>query len=390
MLVTNDRAGIRCSCGGRRSCRRARCRRRRGRSARALRTLRADRARTDLPPHEGRSAGRRGHSGHIRDAVEASAHVRPSARQGHHLAVRDRAEQGDRARALSGARPGAARVGRADGRGGESGRPDADRRRRRANRPRDRGATGGPARGDPARVLRGAQPQRDRGAPRAAARDGQKPHQTRARPAAGAPRTPAPEGGTSMSDDALGIPEHRDTVERLEQGVARVAPPDDLYDRILDDVRPTATVVPFRRRLPVWVSSAAAAAVAAAAVVALTLAVTQDDGGLGDPIREASVSNARMDGTLALYRGDEGNRTLVADFDRVADAPKDHFYEIWISRPGSDVKIPIGAFTPSQGHVHLEVPLPTEDKRLSIDISIEDENGPPAHSGDTVAQADLT
>ena len=103
-----------------------------------------------------------------------------------------------------------------------------------------------------------------------------------------------------------------------------------------------------------------------------------------------SVSNERIDGTLALYRPEGGYRVLVADFDRVAAAPRDHYYELWNSRPGSDVKIPIGAFNPSDGKAHIVVPLPTEDKRLEIDISIEEETGPPDHSGQTVATADIT
>jgi anti-sigma-K factor RskA len=194
-----------------------------------------------------------------------------------------------------------------------------------------------------------------------------------------------------MGDDALGVPEHRDTVDRLEQGVARVAPPEDLFDRILDEVRPAETVAPLRpRRLPAWASPAAAAALAAAAAVAITLAVTREDNGLGDPIRELHVSNERVDGTIAVYGRDQGNRVLVVDLDRVPDAPKNHFYEIWISPRGSNVKIPIGAFTPRGGHVHLEVPLPTEHKRLSIDISVEDEGGPPEHSGQSVMEANLT
>jgi anti-sigma-K factor RskA len=191
------------------------------------------------------------------------------------------------------------------------------------------------------------------------------------------------------SDDALGIPEHRETVERLEHGVARAAPPDDLFDRVLDDVRPAATVIPFRRRrLPAWASAAAAAALAAAAAVAVTLGVTRDDG-LGDPVREVHVSNERVDGTLALYEPEGGSRLLVVDLDRIPNARRSEFYEIWISRPGSDVKIPVGAFVPRDGRVHLEVPLPTEGKRLSIDISVEEENGPPDHSGRTIATARL-
>jgi anti-sigma-K factor RskA len=192
------------------------------------------------------------------------------------------------------------------------------------------------------------------------------------------------------AENDMGVPEHKDTIERLEQGVARVPPPDGLFDRILDEVRPGATVIPFRRRrFPAWASSAAAAALAAAAAVAVTVAVTRDDDGLGDPIREVHVSNERVDGTLAVYRQDDGNRLLVVDLDRVPSAQRDQFYEIWISRPGSDVKIPVGAFLPRNGQAHLEVPLPTEGKRLSIDISVEDEDGPPEHSGETVAEAQL-
>jgi anti-sigma-K factor RskA len=190
--------------------------------------------------------------------------------------------------------------------------------------------------------------------------------------------------------DDMGTPEHRDTIERLEHGVARVTPPDDLFDRILDEVQPRATVIPFRRRrLTAWAGTAGAAALAAAAAVAVTVAVTGNDDGLGDPIREVQISNQRVDGSLAVYRQDDGNRLLVVDLDRVPSAKRDQFYEIWISRPGSDVKIPVGAFIPRNGKAHLEVPLPTEGKRLSIDISVEDENGPPDHSGQTVAEAQL-
>jgi hypothetical protein len=193
-----------------------------------------------------------------------------------------------------------------------------------------------------------------------------------------------------VTEHDLGMPEHRDTMERLDRGVARVAPPEDLFDRILDEVQPRATVIPFRRRrIPAWASSAAAAALAAAAAVAVTVSVQGDGDGLGDPIRTVQVSNARVEGTLAVYRQDDGNRLLVADLDKVPAAKRDQFYEIWISRPGSNVKIPVAAFLPRNGHAHLEVPLPTEDKKLSIDISVEDANGPPEHSGETVAEAQL-
>lgn len=192
-------------------------------------------------------------------------------------------------------------------------------------------------------------------------------------------------------DEALGLPEHRDTVERLEHGVARVTPPDDLFDRIVEEVRPSAEVLPFRRRrFPAWASTAAAAAAAAAAAVVLTVAVTGEDDGLGSPVKTVRISNERVEGTLALYSPEAGSRVLVADLDRVPRAPEGHYYELWISRPGGDIKFPIGAFNPSDGKVHLVAPLPIEDKQLTIDISIEEETGPPDHSGRTIAAARLT
>ena len=189
-----------------------------------------------------------------------------------------------------------------------------------------------------------------------------------------------------MSDELMGVPEHRDTVERLERGVARVKPPDDLFDRIVAETQP-ARVIPLRRRFTAWTAPAATAAMAAAAAVLITVAVTRDDG-LGDPVRRASITGTNVKGTAALYRPDERDGLVVLDLDRVPDPPRNNYYEIWISRPGGR-KVPIGAFTPENGKAHLELPLPTPGKYLSIDISVEEEDGPPDHSGRSIAAARL-
>lgn len=189
-----------------------------------------------------------------------------------------------------------------------------------------------------------------------------------------------------MSNKPMGIPEHRETVEHLERGVARVLPPDDLFDRIAAETQP-ARVVPLRRRLTSWASPATATAVAAAAAVLITVAVTRDDG-LGDPFRRASLTGANVRGTAALYRPDDRDGLIVLDLDRVPDPPRAHYYEVWIAREGGR-KVPIGTFTPEDGKVHLELRLPTPGTYLSIDISIEEEDGPPDHSGRSIAAARL-
>jgi len=190
-----------------------------------------------------------------------------------------------------------------------------------------------------------------------------------------------------MSDDALGVPEHRDTVERLERGVARVAPPDDLFDRIAAETRP-APVLPLRRRIAVWVAPAAAAAVGAAAAVLITLSVTDGGEDLGGPVAKTSFTGARVSGEVALYRPDERDGLVVVDLERVPQPPAASYYEIWIARSDGR-KVPIGTFTPQEGKAHLELRLPKPGRYLSIDISIEDENGPPDHSGRTIAAARL-
>lgn len=181
----------------------------------------------------------------------------------------------------------------------------------------------------------------------------------------------------------LGFPEHRDTVERLEAGVARATPPDDLFERIVTETRP-APVMPMRRRVATW----AAPALAAAAAVLVTVAVTSGGDGLGDPARTASLTGRNVSGKVALYRPDERDGMVVVDLDRVPEPPSASYYEIWLALPGGR-KVPIGTFTPKEGKAHLELRLPKAGRYLSIDISIEEESGPPDHSGRTVATARL-
>jgi hypothetical protein len=184
-------------------------------------------------------------------------------------------------------------------------------------------------------------------------------------------------------DDGLGFPEHRETVERLGRGLAPVAPPDGLFDRIVAETRP-APVVPLRRRLSTW----AAPALAAAAAVLVTLAVTRDGDGLGEPAQRGTIRSALVDGSVALYQPEQRDGMVVVDLDRVPEPPAAHFYEIWISGPGG-LRVPIGTFTPEDGKVHLELRLPIPGRYLSIDISVEERGGPPDHSGRSVATARL-
>jgi hypothetical protein len=190
-----------------------------------------------------------------------------------------------------------------------------------------------------------------------------------------------------MTTDGLGFREHADTVERVERGVARAKPPDDLFDRILAETRP-AEVVPRRRQVVRTASPVLAAVVAAVAAVVATLGLTRGDG-LGDPALRGALASSTVQGSAALYEPDRPDGKLVVDLDRVPAPPSDSFYELWLSRPDG-TRISVGSFTPDDGEAHFEVPLPTPGTYVSIDISVEEDDGPPEHSGQSLATARLS
>jgi hypothetical protein len=162
----------------------------------------------------------------------------------------------------------------------------------------------------------------------------------------------------------LDHPDDRRTLAVVERALPRVAPPDDLFDRILAEVRHEAVVVPLRPRARRrWLGPAAAvASVAAAAVVAIAVLAGGGDG-LGDP----------------------DVRVAITGKDSAVTAPSGHHYEVWVLREGSDEMEAVGSFTPTSSRVELELPLPSPGDYAAIDISIEENGGPPAHSGTSLA-----
>jgi anti-sigma-K factor RskA len=174
-----------------------------------------------------------------------------------------------------------------------------------------------------------------------------------------------------------------DTLERLETLLPRVAPPADLFDRILDEVRPEARVVPLRpsraARTRRWV---AGGAVAAAAVVALAIGISlTGDDGLGEPDARAAISSPTdpsVTGEAELYAEAGTVRVSLAS---VPAAPSGHHYEVWVLPEGSDAMISIGTFDPSATEdVELELPLPGAGAYAAVDVSVEEDEGPAVHS----------
>lgn len=176
-----------------------------------------------------------------------------------------------------------------------------------------------------------------------------------------------------------------ETFALLEGALPRVAPPADLCDRILGAVEGEASVVPIgaaraRRHRRAWI---AGGAVAAAAVVALAIGVSLSrDGGLGDPDARAAITSKddpTVTGEAELY-ADEGK--VLVSLAHVPQAPSGHHYEVWVLPEGSDAMISVGTFDPQESgsDVTLELDLPSAGSYAAVDVSVEEDAGPAAHS----------
>ena len=163
-----------------------------------------------------------------------------------------------------------------------------------------------------------------------------------------------------------------------------------MFDRILAEIRPEATVVPLRpkahRRVIVPVVGALAA-VAAVVLIAVVAAGRRrpghpgrTGGDLGEersrasPARRCSSGRANRGGTVRLSLTD------------VPAAPSGHHYEVWVLREeGGGEMESVGVFTPTSSDVELELSLPGPGNYAAVDVSVEEDGGPPIHSDTSLA-----
>lgn len=207
-----------------------------------------------------------------------------------------------------------------------------------------------------------------------------------------------------MNDDHM-HPADETTLDDLGTALPRSGPPAGLRDSILAAAaetpqdapapeEPMAQVIPLRPRRRGVVTTFAAAACAAAIAVGITLAFTSGGGSDTVPATAsapvAAQGAAGVKGTASLYRpGDVGGTLRVALTD-VPKAPPGHHYEVWVLPKGSDTMTAVGSFTPAAGDVTLDLPLPAPGEYRAVDISVQRNNGSPAHSGTSLAGASFT
>ncbi len=182
----------------------------------------------------------------------------------------------------------------------------------------------------------------------------------------------------------------RATLAIVERSLPRVAPPDDMFDRILADIRPEAIVVPLRpnrrsrRALPI--AAGGLTAIAAAVLIAF-VALGGDD--LGSPEARATISGKSdpdVTGEAMLYGATADGGQVRVSLRNLPPAPSGHHYEIWVLRrdAGGEMEA-VGSFTPTSSTIKLDLPLPGPGDYAAVDVSVEDDGGSPLHSDTSLA-----
>jgi len=176
------------------------------------------------------------------------------------------------------------------------------------------------------------------------------------------------------------------------------APPPAVWQRIAGELglsdeppaaRPDDVVVPLRR--PPWRRPLAAAAgvlalaaVATAVLVAVRAPAPATSDGVTAPLVALGGTAAR--GEVVLADG-PGRRSLVVE--TAGLPPADGFYEVWLLDLEQGRMVALGVLDDT-GRGRLTVP---EGVRTSdypeVDVSLEPDDGDPAHSGDSVLRGEL-
>jgi hypothetical protein len=198
-------------------------------------------------------------------------------------------------------------------------------------------------------------------------------------------------------------------VRRLASGEPLVAPPSRVREQVLAQVRGTpddtgARPVPLqvasspgevarpRRRMPVW---AAGLAAGVALVAGLGLGrMTLDDATPGRDTPEAVVAAAdltALDSTAGrgVARAVESHDTITLSVQASELGDEAGFHEVWLINVDGKRMVALGVLADGDsGEFQVPRGLLDEGYRI-VDISVEPDDGDPAHSGVSLARGEL-
>ncbi|MGN8244256.1 anti-sigma factor [Cellulomonas soli] len=155
----------------------------------------------------------------------------------------------------------------------------------------------------------------------------------------------------------------------------------------LDDRRRPSGGAPTARRPWAWVAGAAAAG-----VVLGGLGVWGVLRGTGAPTVTASATleplpGWQASGTAVVETSGDGSRVLVVDLDD-GGGDTDGFREVWLLTPDVSGLISLGTLEGNEGRFDLPVGLDLDEFSV-VDVSAEQFDGDPAHSGDSIVRGPL-
>jgi anti-sigma-K factor RskA len=171
------------------------------------------------------------------------------------------------------------------------------------------------------------------------------------------------------------------------------APPPAVWQRITDELGLQEPAPVLRPRRSPWrrpqLGGGAALLTAAAAAVSLLVLPSGGDRAPGTPDRPSAplsaLGSVQATGRVVLAGGAE--RSLVVDTSGLPQA--DGFYEVWLLDLDQGRMVALGALDDT-GRGRLTVP---DGVRLgdypAVDVSLEPDDGDPAHSGDSVLRGPL-
>jgi hypothetical protein len=155
----------------------------------------------------------------------------------------------------------------------------------------------------------------------------------------------------------------------------------------LDDVRARRE----RRRIPVWlITAAAVAALAVGAVVVVRAA--GDNTEVASDTTEASLAGTDLapDATAtAFFTPTPAGLKILLDADGLAGADPGHMYEAWIS--DGEIRVSAGTFHLRDGHNPIELWAGTDDPRFHIiTVTLEPIDGVADSSGQVVLKGEFS
>lgn len=188
--------------------------------------------------------------------------------------------------------------------------------------------------------------------------------------------------------------EHTVSVGRATASIGDLeTPPERVWEGILTDVR-AAKDREQQDAAPRRSSVLTRALVGLAAGIVLVVGI----GGVWSVTRSAQVvelASATLD-AFPDHAGSEGQATVVESSDgtlevRVAldsDAADAGFREVWLIRADASALVSLGTLEGSDGVFSVPADVDIHDYVL-VDISQEDDDGDPAHSGDSIVRGEL-